>query len=64
MSYKEENYENAIIQLFEKLRYEHVYGPDIDRDYPDLLYGEELSTCLSSFNLDLPTEAVDVKSAI
>lgn len=33
MSYKEENYENAIIQLFEKLGYEHVYGLDIDRNY-------------------------------
>ena len=59
MSYKEENYENAIIQLFEKLGYEHVYGPDIDRDYTDPLYGEELKTCLSSINPDLPTEAID-----
>lgn len=59
MSYTEENYENAIIQLFEKLGYEHVYGPDIDRDYTDPLYGEELRTCLSSINPDLPTEAID-----
>ena len=59
MLYKEENYENAIIQLFEKLGYEHVYGPDIDRDYTDPLYCEELRTCLSSINPDLPTEAID-----
>ena len=59
MLYKEENYENAIIQLFEKLGYEHVYGPDIDRDYTDPLYSEELRTCLRSINPDLPTEAID-----
>lgn len=59
MSYKEENYENAIIQLFEKLGYEHAYGPDIARDYTDPLYGEELRNCLGSINSDLPTEAID-----
>lgn len=59
MSYKEENYENAIIQLFEKLGYEYVYGPDIERDYSDPLYGEEFWTCLAVINPNLPAEAID-----
>lgn len=59
MSYKEENYENAIIQLFEKLGYGHVYGPDIERDYSDPLYGEEFRTCLAVINPNLPAEAID-----
>ena len=59
MSYKEENYENAIIQLFERLGYEHVYGPNIERDYADPLYGEEFRTSLCSINPELPIEAID-----
>ena len=30
-SYKEADYENTIIELFQSMGYQHVYGPDIDR---------------------------------
>nr|WP_318742008.1 hypothetical protein [uncultured Treponema sp.] len=29
--YNEEAYENALVELFQNLGWEHVYGPDIDR---------------------------------
>jgi type I site-specific deoxyribonuclease, hsdR family len=59
MSYREENYENAIIQLMEKLGYEYVYGPDIERDYSNPLYEEELRISLSEINPNLPNEAIE-----
>ena len=35
--YNEAEYENSVIELFQGMGYEHVYGPDIERqliDYP------------------------------
>lgn len=29
-SYKEADYENTIIELFQAMGYQHVYGPDVD----------------------------------
>ena len=29
MSYTENSYELSVIELFQKMGYEHVYGPDI-----------------------------------
>ena len=59
MSYTEENYENAILQLFEKLGYEYVYGPSVERDYSDPLFGSKLRLWLSAINPNLPIEAID-----
>ena len=41
MGFTEDNYENAVIELFrDSLGYSYVYGPDVERDYklPCLLY--------------------------
>lgn len=59
MSYTEENYENAILQLFEKLGYEYVYGPSVERDYSDPLFSSKLRLSLSAINPNLPIEAID-----
>ena len=59
MSYTEENYENAILQLFEKLGYEYVYGPSVERDYSDPLFDSKLRLWLSAVNPNLPIEAID-----
>ena len=40
--YTEENYENSIIELFQGMEYQYVYGPDIERDYNSPLYSEVL----------------------
>ena len=36
--YNEEAYENALIELFQNMGWEHVYGPDIERDWHSTLY--------------------------
>ena len=59
MSFTEANYENAVIQLFtETLGYDHVYGPDVERDYHSPLYEAELLPALERVNPDQPPEAL------
>ena len=31
--FTEDTYEQAIIELFENMGYDHIYAPDFDRDY-------------------------------
>src|SRR5574344_123370 len=57
--YTEKSYENAIIELFEKvLGYNHVYGPDIERDYNSPLYDEILVDSINRINKNLPQDAI------
>ncbi|MDR1820624.1 MAG: hypothetical protein LBR15_10330 [Methanobrevibacter sp.] len=58
MSFAEYNYEEAIIELFKNLGYEHWYGPEIERDYHVPFYEEDLRSCLSYINRDLPQIAI------
>ena len=37
-SFTEQTYEQAIIELFERMGYIHIYAPDFNRDYSCLLY--------------------------
>ena len=50
MSYTENSYELSIIELFEKMGYSHVYGPDVERDYNSPLYEEVLKSQLKRLN--------------
>ena len=60
MTFTEENYENAIIELFrDTLGYNHVYGPDVQRDYGDSLYMDELLSSLQRINPKLPVDAIN-----
>ena len=39
VNYTEADYENSVIELFrDKLGYEYIYGPDIERDFYSPLY--------------------------
>lgn len=59
IGYTEANYENSIIELFTNvLGYQHVYGPDIERDFYSPLYEEVLLDSLCSLNKNLPHEAL------
>ena len=40
--YNEEAYENALIELFQNMGWEHVYGPDVERDWHSPLYDSVL----------------------
>lgn len=56
----EGTYENAVIELFEKMGYSHVYGPDVaERDFYSPLYEEELDDALRRINRKLPEEALE-----
>ena len=63
MTFTEEKYENAVIEVFrDTLGYSHVYAPDLSRDYTDPLFMDELMPALRTINPKLPevalTEAV------
>ena len=59
MAFAEDNYENAVIQLFEQLGYGYVYGPNVVRDYTEVLYLDELEPALLRINPSLPSVAID-----
>ena len=57
--YTEADYENSIIELFQNdLGYEHIYGPDIERDFHSPLYEEALLDSLYRLNSGLPDDAI------
>ena len=55
----EADYENSIVELFQKdLGYEYAYGPDIERDYYSPLYEDVLMKSLYRLNRGLPDAAI------
>lgn len=57
--YTEADYENSVIELFQnELGYEHIYGPDIERDFYSPLYEDVLEDSLYRINRGLPEEAI------
>lgn len=56
--YSEEDYENSIIDLFRGMGYQHVYGPDIERDYRKPLYTDVLFNALNRINPSMPDDAI------
>lgn len=57
-SYKESSYENSIIELFKKMNYNHIYGPNLNREYENPLYEEEVIKALERINPMLPKSAL------
>ena len=59
MSYNESDYENAIIDLFQnRLNYDYVYAPNIERDFRSPLYDEVLEESLRRINKGAPYDAI------
>ena len=48
--YNEEAYENALIELFQNMGWEHVYGPDVERDWHSPLYDSVLEDSIRRIN--------------
>lgn len=58
--YTESSYENAVMQFFEeRLGYERIYGPDVERDYHSPLFEERLLPALRRVNPDMPADALE-----
>lgn len=60
MHFTEAHFENAILELMhDKLGYERIYGPDVERDYTEPLHLEIVRQSLFNINPSLATEAID-----
>ena len=58
--FNEAVFENALVQyLVDELGYTHVFGPDVDRDYKDVLYEDELRSSIERINPDVSSTAID-----
>ena len=57
--FTEDTYEQAIIELFENMGYDHLYAPEVDRDYTSPLLDSVLRDSLVRINRNLPSEAID-----
>lgn len=57
--FNESEYENALIELFQKMGYYFVPGQEIDHDYNSPLFGIELENALTTINPKLPKKAID-----
>ena len=57
--FTEDTYEQAIIELFENMGYDHLYAPDMERDYSSPLLDAVLRDSLVRINLGLPVEAIN-----
>lgn len=56
--YTEDTYEQSVIELFEGMGYEHVYGPDIERNMTSPLFDEVLEERIHRLNRKLPKAAI------
>ena len=58
-SYNEESYENALIELLQNMGWQHVYGPEIERDWHSPLYDSVLEESIRRLNPDAAPAAID-----
>ena len=58
ITFTEASYENSIIELFQGMGYDYIYGPDVERDYTNPLYEEVLVDSLYRINPKLPSDAI------
>ena len=57
--FTEDTFEQAVIELFERMGYSHIYAPDMDRDYTSPLLDDILRNSLVRINKDLEQDAID-----
>lgn len=57
--YNEEAYENALIELFQNMGWEHVYGPEVERDWHSPLYDSVLEDSIRRLNPKATPAAID-----
>ena len=58
MPFTEDNYEKALISLFEGMDYQYLYGPNIERDYYVPYYEAQLEESLQTVNPKKPHAAI------
>ena len=58
MTYNEADYENSVIELFKNMDYEHVYSPNIERNFYSPFYEDVLEDILHNINKELSYVAI------
>ncbi|MEG0034742.1 MAG: type I restriction endonuclease subunit R [Bacilli bacterium] len=56
--YTESHYEESVIELFQKMGYEYIYGPNIERNFQSPLYDDVLENALVNINRNLAYEVI------
>lgn len=56
--YTEADYESSVIELFQNMGYQHIYAPDLERDFRSPLYEDELDDAIHRLNPTLPDDAI------
>ena len=60
MHFTEDMFEQAVLELLEKMGYTHIYAPDMNRtDYSSPILENELWDSLVRLNKKLPLEAIE-----
>ena len=59
MPFTEQDYENSIIELFEKLEYLHMYGPETNHDFRSPIIESAVKEALVRLNPSLPLDALN-----
>lgn len=57
-SFNESDYENSVIELFQNMDYNYVYGPDVDRDIKSPLYEDVLDESIRKINPSADEKAI------
>lgn len=57
-SFNESDYENSVIELFQNMDYNYVYGPDVDRDIKSPLYEDILEESIHKLNPSADEKAI------
>ena len=58
-SYNESDYENAVIEVLRSMKWEYMYGPDVERDYSDPTLPDVFEYQVRKLNKGVPDEAVN-----
>ena len=57
-TFTEADYENSVIELFQEMGYQHIYGPDTERDFTSPLHNDVLLEYMHRLNPSLPEDAI------
>ena len=57
--YNEEAYENALIELFQNMGWEHIYGPNVERNWHSPLFDSVLEDSIHRLNPNAPHSAIE-----
>ena len=58
-AYNENAYENAVLEVLRSMKWDCLFGPDIERDYSDPMLADAFTFQVRKLNRDVPAEAVD-----